>query len=140
MKLQEPRVVQGRTGSRNVGRGSIVNLGSGNSFVAAAAMVQYVAAKHAVLGITKTAALDLAPYDIRTNAVCPSWVETPMVNKAFASAPEYFAGLVANIPAKRIATQEEVSDVILFLSSPKASYVTGQGWVIDGGTTLQMKL
>ncbi|CAG8953868.1 hypothetical protein HYFRA_00010829 [Hymenoscyphus fraxineus] len=140
MKSQEPRVVEGRTGPRDAGRGSIVNLGSGNSFVATPAIVQYTAAKHAIMGITKTAALDTSPYGIRVNAVCPSWVETPMVDRAFAEQQEFFAALVKAIPAGRIATQEEVSDVILFLSSPKASYVTGTGFIVDGGTTLQMKI
>lgn len=140
MKDQEPRVVEGRTGPRNTGRGSIVNLGSANSFVAAPAIVQYTAAKHAIMGITKTAALDTSPYNIRVNAVCPSWVETPMVDRAFAEQQELFAALVKAIPAGRIATQEEVSDVILFLSSPKSSYVTGVGFIVDGGTTLQMKI
>ncbi|KAK4980977.1 hypothetical protein LTR28_010240 [Elasticomyces elasticus] len=140
MVLQEPGVVEGRNGSRKVGRGSIVNLASANSFVAMPAMVQYVSAKHAIIGLTKTAAVDLAPHGIRVNAVCPSWVDTPMVSRAFAAMPEYFASLVKTIPTGRIATQEEASDVIVFLSSPKSSYVTGVGWLVDGGTTLTMKL
>lgn len=157
MVLQEPRVVKGRNGSRSVGRGSIVNLASANSFVAMPAMVQYVSAKHALIGLTKTAgkemqtpkhcyklnsrtAIDLAPHGIRVNAVCPSWVDTPMVSRAFAAMPEYFASLIKTIPTGRIATQEEASDVIVFLSSPKSSYVTGVGWLVDGGTTLTMKL
>ncbi|RDW79385.1 short-chain dehydrogenase [Coleophoma cylindrospora] len=140
MKFQEPRVIEGRNGARNVGRGTIVNLGSANSFVAAPAIVQYTSAKHAIMGITKTAALDLAPYSIRVNAVCPSWVETPMVDRAFSSQQEMFTALVKSLPAGRIATQEEVSDVILFLSGPKSTYVTGVGWIVDGGTTLQMNL
>lgn len=156
MIQQEPQVVEGRNGPRNVGRGSIVNIASANSFVATPAMVQYVSSKHAVIGITKTAgkdhrvsnkphlthfvALDLAKYGIRVNACCPSWVETPMVRQAFAAMPEQLESLVHMIPMGRIATQEEVSEAILFLSSPKSSYITGVGWIVDGGTTLTMKL
>lgn len=63
-----------------------------------------------------------------------------MVDKAFVGNPAVLEALASNIPAKRIARAEEVSDVILFLSGPKASYVTGVGWLVDGGTTLQMRL
>ena len=80
----------------------------------------------------------MSAYGIRVNAVCPSWVETPMVDRAFAEQKEMFAALVKALPAGRIARQEEVSDVILFLSGPKSSYVSGVGWIVDGGTTLQM--
>ncbi|KAF4157485.1 hypothetical protein CNMCM6936_005060 [Aspergillus lentulus] len=139
MKNQEERLVAGRTGPCSVGRGSIVNLASANSVVAFPEIVQYTAAKHAVLGITKTAALDNAPHGIRVNAVCPSWVETPMIDKAFAGNPEIRLALSASIPAGRLARPEEVSNVVLFLSGPKSSYVTGVGWLVDGGTTLQMK-
>ncbi|KAL2867460.1 SDR family NAD(P)-dependent oxidoreductase [Aspergillus lucknowensis] len=138
MKLQEPLVVNGRTGPRGAGRGSIVNLASANSFVAMPAIVQYTAAKHAVMGITKTAALDNAAHGVRVNAVCPSWVETPMIDKAFAGDPEVLTALCKSIPAGRLALAEEVSEVVLFLSGPKATYVTGVGWLVDGGATLQM--
>ncbi|KAK3292861.1 uncharacterized protein B0H64DRAFT_402967 [Chaetomium fimeti] len=140
MMAQEQLTVAGRTGPRDAGRGSIVNLASANSLVAFPDIVQYTTAKHAVLGITKTAALDNAPHGIRVNAVCPSWVETPMIDKAFAGNPAMLEALASNIPAKRIAHAEEVSDVVLFLSGPKASYVTGVAWLVDGGTTLQMKI
>ncbi|KAI2602117.1 hypothetical protein GGR54DRAFT_625628 [Hypoxylon sp. NC1633] len=140
MKEQEYRVSEGRTGPRNAGRGSIINMASANSFVAMPEIVQYTAAKHAVLGITKTAALDNAPHGIRVNAVCPSWVETPMADKAFAGNPDMLAAISDGIPMGRIACAEEVSDVVLFLSGPKASYVTGAGWLVDGGTTLRMKI
>jgi NAD(P)-dependent dehydrogenase (short-subunit alcohol dehydrogenase family) len=62
-----------------------------------------------------------------------------MIDKAFAGSPEVLLTLSDSIPAGRLARTEEISDVILFLSSPKASYVTGVGWLVDGGTTLEMK-
>lgn len=82
----------------------------------------------------------MAPHGIRVNAVCPSWVQTPMIDAAFAANPAVLEALARSIPAQRIASAEEVSDVILFLSGPKGSYVTGVGWLVDGGTTLQMKI
>ncbi|KAJ5611896.1 NAD(P)-binding protein [Penicillium herquei] len=139
MKLQPLRVVDGRTGPRGLGRGTIVNVASANAVVAFPGIVQYTAAKHAVLGITKTAALDNAPHGIRVNAICPSWVETPMIDKAFAGTPEVLSALASSIPAGRLARTEEISDVILFLSGPKSTYVTGVGFLVDGGTTLEMK-
>lgn len=62
-----------------------------------------------------------------------------MIDKAFAGSPEVLSALSSGIPAGRLARTEEISDVILFLSGPKASYVTGVGWLVDGGTTLEMK-
>lgn len=61
-----------------------------------------------------------------------------MVDRAFTGQKEMFEALVKSLPAGRIATQEEVSDVILFLAGPKSSYVSGVGWVVDGGTTLSL--
>ena len=85
-------------------------------------------------------ALDNAPHGIRVNAVCPSWVETPMMDRAFDGSPGLRDKVNKAVPMGRIALQEEVSDVVIFLSGPGASYVTGVGWIIDGGTTLQMHL
>lgn len=83
-------------------------------------------------------ALDLAPYSIRVNAVCPSWVATPMMTRAFDGSPGLRDTVSKAVPMGRIALQEEVSDVVVFLSGKGGSYVTGVGWIIDGGTTLQM--
>jgi NAD(P)-dependent dehydrogenase (short-subunit alcohol dehydrogenase family) len=83
-------------------------------------------------------ALDNAVHGIRVNAICPSWVETPIVDAAIAGNPELQKVMNRVIPIGRIAKTEEISDVIMFMSSPRASYVTGVGWRVDGGATLQM--
>ncbi|OOF97087.1 hypothetical protein ASPCADRAFT_514125 [Aspergillus carbonarius ITEM 5010] len=134
MCQQAPLTVQGRTGERNVGRGAIVNLGSANSYIATRDMVQATASKHAVLGITRNAALDLGPDGIRVNAICPPWVDTRMVS---AVASGHTGASI--LPFQHMVPAEEISDVILFLCSPRASYVTGSDWVVDGGMTLTSK-
>lgn len=84
-------------------------------------------------------ALDNAPYGIRVNAVCPSWVKTPMMDAAFEGSPPLREMVQKAVPMGRIAQEEEVSDVVIFLSGPGGSYVTGVGWIVDGGTTLQLR-
>ncbi|PQE34037.1 Short-chain dehydrogenase reductase SDR protein [Rutstroemia sp. NJR-2017a WRK4] len=137
MKKQDIVTVPTRSGPRNIGRGTIINLGSCNSYMATPKIVQYTSAKHAVLGMTKNA--DNAPYGIRVNAICPSWVDTPMVTRAVEGDPSLGELMKRTIPMGRIAQQQEVSDIIMFLSSPRSSYVTGAGWIVDGGTTLQLQ-
>jgi NAD(P)-dependent dehydrogenase (short-subunit alcohol dehydrogenase family) len=89
--------------------------------------------------IRSLTALDLARYGIRVNAICPSWVETPMIDRAVAGDPNLAMIMKRVVPLGRIATKEEVSDVLMFMSSPRASYVTGAGWMVDGGATLQLQ-
>ncbi|KAL2045459.1 hypothetical protein ABVK25_012080 [Lepraria finkii] len=139
MKKQEPRTCQGCAAERDLGRGVIINIGSLNSYVPVPGIVQYTAAKHALFGITKSAAIDNAPYNIRVNAICPAWVKTKMVDEAFAANPALNEMVKKAVPMGRIALQEEVSDLAIFLSGRGGSYVTGQGWIVDGGTSLQMR-
>ncbi|KAL4746288.1 hypothetical protein BDW72DRAFT_197829 [Aspergillus terricola var. indicus] len=145
MKEQGIRVVptRRRGGSNNtvreVGRGVILNVASCNSFMATPNIVQYTTSKHAVIGLTKTAALDHAKDGIRVNAICPGWVETPMVDAAIQGNAELPKMMRSIIPMARIAKPEEIADVVLFMTSPRASYVTGAGWIVDGGTTLQVQ-
>ncbi|KAI1109055.1 hypothetical protein F5Y14DRAFT_44828 [Nemania sp. NC0429] len=126
-------------GRREVGRGAILNLGSLNSYVATPNIVQYTTSKHAIMGLTKNAALDNAAYGIRVNAICPGWVETPMVSAAMEGNPELPKMMKAIIPMRRIAKVDEIADVVLFMTSPRSSYVTGAGWLVDGGTGLQVQ-
>ncbi|KAL4912941.1 3-oxoacyl-reductase [Aspergillus aurantiobrunneus] len=142
MRKQPPQIIPSREPgktSRSCGRGVIINLGSSNSYVATPNIVQYTASKHAVLGITRNAALDLAHDEVRVNALCPSWVETPMIERAVAGDPGLAHLMQRVVPLGRLATKEEISDVLMFMSSPRASYVTGAGWMVDGGATLQLQ-
>lgn len=83
-------------------------------------------------------ALDNAPYGIRVNCLCPSWVKGPMIDRAIAGNPSLADAIKRAVPMGRIAQPDEISDVVMFLSSPRSSYVTGAGWIVDGGVTLQM--
>ncbi|KAF7937539.1 uncharacterized protein EAE98_001853 [Botrytis deweyae] len=126
--------VKGRHGDeRSLGLGCIVNLGSGLSYGAGPGMMAYVASKHAVMGITKVAALDNAKHEIRVNALCPSWVKTPMLERSLARWAGLEKVIQAVSPARRAATPEEVANVAVFLCSPSATYVNGTGLLIDAG-------
>ena len=73
------------------------------------------------------------------NAICPGWVDTPMVRAAIEGNPDLSKMQKAVIPISRIAKPEEIADVVMFMVSPRSSYVTGVGWIVDGGTTLNMQ-
>ena len=115
------------------GGGSIVNISSMNGLVGGA--VGYTDTKFAVRGMTKAAALNLAPMGIRVNSVHPGVIATPMVvQEDTKAAVEEFS---KHIPLKRVAQPEEVSNMVLFLASDESSYSTGSEFVIDGGLTAQ---
>ncbi|KAI1467747.1 NAD(P)-binding protein [Daldinia caldariorum] len=141
MKSQELTAASARTPSkRGSTRGSIVNLGSLASYISQPHMVQYTASKHAVLGVTKNAAMDNAVHAIRVNCLCPSWVDTPMVQQAMDSVPGLKEMIERAIPIGRIVCPEEVADAAIFLCSPRSSYITGSSFIVDGGTSLASKL
>lgn len=95
-------------------------------------MALYTLSKHAVLGMTKVAALDYAQHNITVNAICPGTVKTEIWN----SAPQaYMDAFCAQVPAKRLADPQEVANLALFLASDLARYITGTGIVIDGAST-----
>lgn len=119
------------------GGGSIVNNASILGTVAFANASAYVAAKHGVLGLTKTAALEYASKKIRINAVCPGFIETPMLQHAGLLQDEARKALEALHPVKRLGRPEEVARVVTFLASDQASFVTGHPMLVDGGYVAQ---
>ena len=114
------------------GSGSIVNVSSAYGSVGAAGASVYVASKHAVEGMTKSAALEVARSGVRVNVVAPGTTDTGMLTR-FTSTDENKAALVSTVPVKRLATPEEIAQVIAFVSSPNASYMTGASVPVDGG-------
>ena len=115
------------------GSGSIVNVSSvaGKKGFPGAAV--YVASKHAVEGLTKTAALEVAGSGVRVNAVAPGPIQTDMLERFVGRNADAKAGFLASIPAQRAGTVEEIAQTILFLASDKAPYLTGQSVAVDGG-------
>jgi NAD(P)-dependent dehydrogenase (short-subunit alcohol dehydrogenase family) len=114
------------------GHGSIVNVSSTLGRRGVAGSSVYVASKHAVEGLTKSAALEAAESGVRVNSVAPGPIETEMLNRLWNTA-ERKAWLLAGVPAKRFGKPEEVAQIILFLSSDKAPFITGTTVGIDGG-------
>jgi len=116
------------------GSGSIVNISSTMGLRGAASASLYVASKHAVEGLTKSAALEAAAFGVRVNAVAPGPVETAMLNRLTVSA-ERKAGMLATVPLKRAGTPEEIAEAIVFVASGKASFMTGEVLRVNGGRT-----
>jgi len=114
------------------GHGSIVNLSSTTGSKAVPGASVYTASKHAVEGLTKSAALEAAVFGVRVNAVAPGPIETEMLNR-FTGSAERKAGLIAGVPLKRSGTPEEIAQTIVFLASDKASFITGHIIAADGG-------
>src|SRR6202007_2849548 len=116
----------------NQGSGSIVNVSSAYGSVGAAGASVYVASKHAVEGLTKSAALEVAGSGVRVNVVAPGTTDTGMLTR-FTSTNENKTALVSTVPLKRLATPEEIAHVIAFVASENASYMTGSSIPVDGG-------
>ena len=114
------------------GSGSIVNVSSAYGSVGAAGASVYVASKHAVEGLTKSAALEVAGTGVRVNVVAPGTTDTGMLTR-FTNTDENKAALVSTVPVKRLATSEEIAHVIAFVASANASYMTGASIPVDGG-------
>jgi NAD(P)-dependent dehydrogenase (short-subunit alcohol dehydrogenase family) len=114
------------------GSGSIVNVSSAYGSVGAAGASVYVASKHAVEGLTKSAALEVAETGVRVNVVAPGTTDTGMLTR-FTSTDENKSALVSTVPVKRLAKPEEIAHVIAFVASANASYMTGASIPVDGG-------
>jgi NAD(P)-dependent dehydrogenase (short-subunit alcohol dehydrogenase family) len=114
--------------------GAIVHVTSQMGHVGAAGRSVYCAAKHAVEGLVKATAVELAPLGIRVNAVAPTFVDTPMT-APFLRDPQERASVLARIPLGRLGEPDEVAAAVLFAASPAASLMTGASLVVDGGWT-----
>jgi NAD(P)-dependent dehydrogenase (short-subunit alcohol dehydrogenase family) len=119
-------------------KGAIVNNASILGLVGFASAVAYTAAKHAVIGMTKVAALEYAPAGIRINAVCPGFIKTPMVEQGLKQMGDFqqLSAQIAGLHALgRMGEPEEVANLVLFLASDDASFLTGAAYLVDGGYT-----
>jgi NAD(P)-dependent dehydrogenase (short-subunit alcohol dehydrogenase family) len=114
------------------GHGSIVNVSSTYGHLGAAGASLYAASKHAVEGLTRSAALEAAEFGVRVNAVAPGPIDTGMLTR-FTGSDERKAGLVSTVPLKRVGRPEEIAQTILFLASDKASCSTGATFAAEGG-------
>jgi NAD(P)-dependent dehydrogenase (short-subunit alcohol dehydrogenase family) len=119
------------------GSGAIVNLSSVAGQVGIAGAAVYVASKHAVEGLTKSAALEAAGFGVRVNAVAPGPVQTDMLERFTGGDAAAKSGFLASLPARRAGTPDEIAQTIVFLASDKARFLTGQCVAVDGGYTAQ---
>jgi NAD(P)-dependent dehydrogenase (short-subunit alcohol dehydrogenase family) len=118
------------------GGGVIVNTGSGASVIGIAGQAAYCAAKFGLIGLTKAAALDYASSNIRVNAICPGYVDTPMMDRFTGGTPEGRQEVIDNVPAGRPASPDEIAETVVWLCSDAAAYIIGHAMVIDGGQTV----
>ena len=130
MKYEIPRMLQ-------QGGGAIVNTSSGAGLIGVKRMPAYVASKHGVIGLTKTAALEYAKSGIRVNAVCPGVIQTPMVERVTGKRPDVLDKMIAAEPVGRSGQPEEIAEAVVWLCSDAASFVTGHAMAVDGGAVAQ---
>jgi NAD(P)-dependent dehydrogenase (short-subunit alcohol dehydrogenase family) len=118
------------------GGGAIVNTSSGAGVKGFPMGAAYVAAKHGVIGLTRSAALDYAQANIRINAVCPGIIETQMMDRVTGDTPEGRQQVISQEPIGRMGKPEEIAEAVLWLCSEAASFVVGHAMVVDGGQTV----
>ena len=131
---------------KSAGWGRIINVASAHGLVASKEKSAYVAAKHGIIGLTKVAALELGGTGVTSNAICPGWVLTPLVQKQIEDRAEKGGITVAEaqknllgekLPSGQFATPEQIGGLAAFLCSPSADQITGSSYTIDGGWTAQ---
>lgn len=118
------------------GSGAIVNTSSQGGVTGFPGQAAYIACKHAVIGLTRTAAIDYAAKNIRINAICPGAILTPMARDLLSRNPGLEKELVRDIPAGRMGRPEEIANAVLWLCSPQASFVDGHALLVDGGFSI----
>ena len=126
MKYEVPQML-------NQGGGAIVNTSSIAGLIAVVGQPAYIASKHGVIGLTKATALEYAKEGIRVNAVCPGFIDTPLMARIYAQHPDLRGSAAEAVPVGRAGAPEEVAEAVVWLCSDKASYVTGHPMVVDGG-------
>ena len=119
------------------GGGAIVNTASAAGLLGFRGGSAYVASKHGVVGLTKTAALEYAKAAVRVNAVCPGAIDTPMMGRITGHRPQRAERMAASEPVGRMGRPEEIAEAVVWLCSDAASFVTGQAMAVDGGITAQ---
>ncbi|MCU0479738.1 MAG: SDR family oxidoreductase [Anaerolineae bacterium] len=130
MKYEIPAMLAG------VG-GSIINIASLAGVLGFRMNAPYAASKHAVIGLTKSVALEYARKNIRVNAVCPGFTETPMVTNLVDEAPRMGDFVMNSSPMKRLGSVEEIANAIIYLADDGSSFVNGHALVLDGGASIQ---
>lgn len=118
------------------GGGSIINMSSIAGLIGAPSMAGYIASKHAVLGLTRVAALEAAPFGVRVNAIHPGFIESRMLSDIAARLGVDEPGLLQRVPAGRLGQPEEVARAVAFLASDESRYMNGSSLVLDGGLTV----
>ena len=118
------------------GSGAIVNTSSQGGVTGFPGQAAYIACKHAVIGLTRTAAIDYSAKGIRINAVCPGVIRTPMAEELIRRNPDLEKELVRDIPAGRLGKPEEIANAVLWLCSPQASFVDGHALLVDGAFSI----
>ncbi|HXW06449.1 MAG TPA: SDR family oxidoreductase [Vicinamibacterales bacterium] len=119
------------------GGGAIVNTSSGAGVIGIKGSPAYTAAKHGVIGLTRATALDYAAQNIRVNAVCPGYIDTPMMHRFTGGTPEDRAKVVSEELVGRMGRPEEIASAVLWLCSDAAAFTIGHALVVDGGQTVQ---
>ena len=119
------------------GGGAIVNTASAEGLVGFRRGSAYVASKHGVVGLTKTAALEYAKSGVRVNAICPGAIDTPMMGRITGHRPQRAERMAAGEPVGRMGMPEEIAEAVVWLCSDAASFVTGHAMAVDGGLTAQ---
>lgn len=119
------------------GSGAIVCTASAAGLIGIPGAPAYNASKHGVVGLTKTVALEYAGRNIRVNAVCPGFIETPMLNRVTDASVKIREHMIGTVPLKRVAQPSEIGETVAWLMSDKASYVTGVALPVDGGWVAQ---
>ena len=133
MLKQEP--ILSSIHGRPLQRGSIVNFSSIQGVVGITLSTAYTTAKHAIIGLTRTASDDYAKYGLRINAICPGYTETPMTTKDPLVLKAMMERIESSVPMQRMGRPDEIADGVLYLAGGRSSFVTGSAMMVDGGYT-----